>query len=654
MRSGILVARSGLAALVIALAAPVTAQAATASFLGGVLTVTGDAAGETFTISDEIGSVQVVAPGLAADPDGAGVACTLVVAGTVRCLDGAVGSVVVDGNEGADTINFNRSVLADTFTGNGGGGSDVLSTALSTGLGSGTETLNGGLGEDTLTGSDAAAPKLNGNDDNDTLNAGTGRFGSGDTGGPGNDVLNGNNEQSDRFHSEPGADTYSGGTRPRPPQLSAGDEFFQAPRAASDAMFYSGAAAVSVTLDDVANDGAAGEGDNVKSDIESISGGDGNDVLDASSAATEPKTLSGGRGDDTLTGGAKDDVLSGDNGFDTLNGGAGDDRFADEDESIDPLDPVTDQAGNDTYNGGDGDDSFFAASTIDTTDPANTTQRGSGLGADAYNGGAGVDFIYVGRTAVSPRTPDANDPSDTLTTHVPVSVTLDGVANDGHPGAAYRIAGDIEDVSTGEGADTIVGNDLSNVLAGGGGNDTINGLGGVDLIYGDNGIDAITSRDLGFDKVNCGLGVDAPVQGDVGDLLAGCEGTAVLTALRPPADTTKPSSKLSGPTTIKAKRFLKSRTIAVTVTPSEPAILEGELFAGARAGLVGQTLLGRGKLGLRAGGRTLKIKVSKPVAKRIVKRALRSRKGAAVTVSVLTTDAAGLSSKARRTIKIKR
>ena len=61
---------------------------------------------------------------------------------------------------------------------------------------------------------------------------------------------------------------------------------------------------VALSLDGLANDGAAGEGENLGADIEN---------------------LRGGSGDDTLTGDARDNVLDGGRGADTIAGGAGTD-----------------------------------------------------------------------------------------------------------------------------------------------------------------------------------------------------------------------------------------------------------------------------------------------------------------------------------------
>ncbi len=73
-------------------------------------------------------------------------------------------------------------------------------------------------------------------------------------------------------------------------------------------------------------------------------GGDGNDLLDGTNAVL-PLVGIGGKGNDTLLGGAGDDNLRGNAGNDSLVGGAGDDNLIGD-------------AGNDTLIGGDGDDNL--------------------------------------------------------------------------------------------------------------------------------------------------------------------------------------------------------------------------------------------------------------------------------------------------------
>ena len=82
---------------------------------------------------------------------------------------------------------------------------------------------------------------------------------------------------------------------------------------------------VHASLDGHANDGEAGEHDNILAAGEII-GGSGDDVLIGS--PTRATTLISGDGDDTLRGGDRGDLLRGGPGIDRLFGGGGDDQLA--------------------------------------------------------------------------------------------------------------------------------------------------------------------------------------------------------------------------------------------------------------------------------------------------------------------------------------
>jgi Ca2+-binding RTX toxin-like protein len=123
----------------------------------------------------------------------------------------------------------------------------------------------------------------------------------------GNDNLNGL-QGNDDLYGGPGADDIRGGP---------GD----------DAVSYGGVSApVTVTLDDRANDGAAGAGDNVHGDVEDIYGGTGDD------------SLTGDAADNTIDGGAGNDTIVGGTGFDFLYGGAGNDVLDARDGEQDVVD----------------------------------------------------------------------------------------------------------------------------------------------------------------------------------------------------------------------------------------------------------------------------------------------------------------------------
>ena len=139
------------------------------------------------------------------------------------------------------------------------------------------------------------------------------------SGGPGNDELF-EGGGADRLDGGPGDDTLHAWTG------SGADEYVGG--AGTDVVFFSSrSAAQSISLDGVANDGFAGELDNVAADIEAVHGGDGNDTLTGSD---DDDGLYGGPGSDIVDGAGGDDVLDG--GFSCTNhdlvlGGAGDDTL---------------------------------------------------------------------------------------------------------------------------------------------------------------------------------------------------------------------------------------------------------------------------------------------------------------------------------------
>lgn len=157
-------------------------------------------------------------------------------------------------------------------------------------------TLVGGTGNDVLV-SGSGADHLDGGADDDTL-----------TGGPGNDTVSGG-AGDDSFRNvftvggPADADVYTGG-----------DGYDDITETASSG-------GITVTLDDVAGDGAPGEGDNVHSDIEAVNTNEqfgsngGDDTITGSAAAN---TLTGGPGNDTIDGAAGNDRLTGGPGSDTI------------------------------------------------------------------------------------------------------------------------------------------------------------------------------------------------------------------------------------------------------------------------------------------------------------------------------------------------
>ena len=226
---------------------------------------------------------------------------------------------------------------------------------------------------------------------------------------------------------------------------------------------------------------------------------DGEDLLDASgspetgSALRQPLTfVSGGDGDDELT------------------GGRGRDYFA----STDP--------GDDTVEGGKGDDEIV-----------------SGPGADFMSGGPGRDLVNYFRPG----------DGDALNVSIGADGDNDGSIDDGPPGDRDEVAGSVEDVSVlsgglinlfgtsaanrleligpgaaGSGASGLGGADI---LLGSDGNDSLVGGSGADRLVGRAGSDSLNAKDGNADKrINCGPGSLDGVSRDGSDPKpTGCEET---------------------------------------------------------------------------------------------------------------------------------
>lgn len=196
--------------------------------------------------------------------------CTIVGTSKSEKLNGTSKADVICGLGGNDTING----LSGTDTIDGGTGNDILSGGENNDAidgGTGNDTINGGNGNDSLTGDSG----------NDSL-----------LGGAGNDALQG----------ETGADVFSGGT------------------GTDTAKYSEKTTGLTIDIDSNADDGATGEKDNIKTDVEDITGGSGNDTITGSSVAN---TITGGSGSDTINGASGNDALNGGNGTDSLNGGPG-------------------------------------------------------------------------------------------------------------------------------------------------------------------------------------------------------------------------------------------------------------------------------------------------------------------------------------------
>jgi Ca2+-binding RTX toxin-like protein len=242
-------------------------------------------------------------------------------------LIGSAGSDTIVGGSGSDTASYyyERRNVSATLDGLP---NDGVLFEFDT-IGSGIENLEGGEGNDTLSGSNSAN-RLDGGDGNDLL---LGQRGS-DTlvGSDGSDTMNGG-INNDTLIGGDGPDRYIGGKNTDTADYSARD----------DNLF--------ISLDDLSNDGAAQEFDKLDNDLEIILGGSGRDSITGGSRAV---TIVGGSGNDTLRGGSAGDSLHGGAGADSLFGNSGDDRITANDGTADVID------------GGDGNDTLVEDVGLDS------------------------------------------------------------------------------------------------------------------------------------------------------------------------------------------------------------------------------------------------------------------------------------------------
>jgi Ca2+-binding RTX toxin-like protein len=215
---------------------------------------------------------------------------------------------------------------------------------------------------------------LSGGDGNDSMSGGDGNDSF--TGGAGIDTMSGNGG-NDTFDGGTGADSHFGG---------AGTD---------TATYASRLAAVFVTTaSNVANDGEAAEGDNVRTDIENVIGGAGSDELTGATGVNN--VLTGNGGNDRLAGLGGNDTLSGGSGNDLMYGGAGDDRML----GGSGNDVMSGGSGADRLFGESGDDLFFTAGDPNGILAATNDQIDGGLGTDIaekdlFDTIANVEVVFI-------------------------------------------------------------------------------------------------------------------------------------------------------------------------------------------------------------------------------------------------------------------
>jgi acrosin len=321
----------------------------------------------------------------------------------------------------------------------------------------GAVIVQGGLGNDTITGSDFgdtmfSGPGVNvltGGNGDDILDLSGGQIVGGDGGGAGFDVLR-------YIATNPAGETVA-------LTINSGAERLEITGASGPDTF-----TVAGTISQFVVDG----------------GGDG-DTIDAS-GITNPAsnvTLTGGLGNDTITGGAANDLIVGGGGSDVMTGNDGDDIF---DLS----------GGTATVNPGAGTDTIRYI----VTNPAGETVALSATATERLEvtGGSGPDVITVSGGA-STFIVNGGGSGDTIDasgiTNAAASVSLIGGAGD-------------DTIAGGAAADRIEGNAGNDSLSGNGGNDTLVDDAGDDALFGGADDDTYSLTPGGADTITDSSGTN--------------------------------------------------------------------------------------------------------------------------------------------------
>jgi Ca2+-binding RTX toxin-like protein len=205
-------------------------------------------------------------------------------------------------------------------------------------------------------------------------------------------------------------------------------------------------------------------------DVLTIAALDGDDSVDAQQVAAGQIKLRllGGVGSDTLIGSAGDDFLEGGVGGDVIRGGNGSDTASYATSSA----GVTINLATGSNSGGDatGDTLFDIENLLGSGLADSLTGNGSN---NILEGGAGGDTLDGG---------GGNDTLSYASSAAAVSVNLATMTVSGGDAQGDVLLSSFRNVIGSGGADVLLGNDLANAFEGGAGADTLNGAGGNDTV----------------------------------------------------------------------------------------------------------------------------------------------------------------------------
>jgi Ca2+-binding RTX toxin-like protein len=424
-------------------------------------------------------------------------------------FSGGAGADYLSGGDGTDTASYSTSTTAVVASliphtaGSGDAAGDIYV---------GIENLTGGSANDTLTG-DENANVLDGGAGNDTLTGGAGA----DTliGGAGTDTasyaksttglnaalanssLNTGDAAGDTYNAienligtafddglagTTGANTLNGGLGNDILVGLAGADALIGGAGNDTASYVGSTAAVTASLAAPAGNTGDAAGDTYSS-IENLTGGSGNDTLTGDGNAN---VLDGGDGGD--------DVLIGGAGADRLIGGAGRDTASYQTATTAVIASLVDQLVNTGHAAGDiyvGIENLTGGSAGDTlTGDARDNVIDGGAGNDTIDVGGGNDTVIGG---IGNDTMNGGSGIDTLSyAAITTAVTVNLATGTASGGGGTDTFSGFENIVSGVGADTLTGDGGNNVIDGGAGNNIINGGAGNDRLIGGTGNDTLT------------------------------------------------------------------------------------------------------------------------------------------------------------------